>query len=132
MPNKQTNNKKEYDCRPENFNELSEATKELYKSMDELQGKNIMVVCEIEGLTGIAIKTTHKYIADGLKDFEKMNKEKKQFIFCSMLSNILKYRGKIDKIYNKGRVWQNLCDDIVLYYCARVVMFNKPIPLKVY
>ena len=132
MPNKPANSKKEYDCRPENFNDLPEATKELYKSVDDLKGKNIMVVCEIEGLTDICIETTHSYIEDGVKDFENMDKQKKQFIFFSMLSNILKHRGKIDEIYNKDRIWQNLCDDIVLYYCARVVMFNKPIPLSVY
>lgn len=35
-----------------------------------------------------------------------------------------------DKLFaDKGQAWQDFCDDLVLYYCARVALFKMPMPM---
>jgi len=35
----------------------------------------------------------------------------------------------VPKIYNEmGEDWKHFCDDLILFYCARFVLFNVPVP----
>ena len=51
----------------------------------------------------------------------------------STLRCILQYdRSSLDNIYKEqGTPWQNFMDDIVLYYVARLVLTETPIPLSI-
>jgi hypothetical protein len=115
------------DCRPSNFNNLPNEVKALYKDRNDL-ADNFAVQCDFDGLTDIRVMTTHSYIFKALDDIKKGNVRD---MYCFFLKKMVLYSQKdTDKIYAKqGKAWQNMCDDIVLYYCCRVVLFKKPIPV---
>jgi hypothetical protein len=114
------------DCRPSNFNELPDEVKSLYVTAEELPEK-FMVQCDFEGMRDIRVITSNNHITSIL-DIIKSKGVKT--VYLQALGRMLAYHKISDNIYKKGgKIWDELCFDIVIYYCCRVLLFNKPIPI---
>ena len=91
--------------------------KSLRKKKVYLSGKDV-------GYEDVFVETDYDYFT---KTMKKMTKKDATMLFKATwdcLKNI-----EVDKIYREqGEAWRNFCDDIVLFYCARFVLFNIPAP----
>lgn len=122
------------DCRPADFDSLSPAEQAKYIQGDEIEeiatiSGHIFVACEIEGFKGIAVATTPMEIEDTIRTLSNDKAHAKASIPL-ILKNIMKYKGKVDALFKKGgKKWTEFCQDVVLYYVARAVSFQKPIPI---
>ena len=79
---------------------------------------------------GCIIKTSHKRILEALDDMKKDNVGAR-CVFKGTLRSMLAYSPEeFEEIYRlQDERWNNYCDDVVLYVCARFVLFNKLIPV---
>ena len=78
----------------------------------------------------VIVQTTNKYIKNAIKDLRKMNK--KQLILLSNKVYKIVLSTNLDLIYNKEKEWQDFCDDMIIVYVARNILYNKPIPITPY
>lgn len=115
--------------------EVERAPEDQYMSGDQVEeyiatiSGHIAIACDIEGLNDIAVATTHTEIQDTITKFSKDTDLTKCF-FKGTYKNISNWIGKTEEVYEKGGdEWDNFCSDLVLYYCARAVLLNRPIPI---
>jgi hypothetical protein len=115
------------DCRPSNFNDLPKEVKAKYVCSKHVP-KEFMVQCDFEGLKDIRVITSDSHIQERL---EGIRERGVKMTYLHALKLMVEYSQKdTDKIYKKqGKIWQNMCEDIVIYYCCRVLLFKKPIPI---
>ena len=115
------------DCRPSNFNNLPNDVKAQYANSKDV-GEKFAVQCDFEGLKDIRVITMHQHIQDTL---DGINEHGVKDTYIHALKLMVEYSQKdTDKIYKKkGKVWQDMCEDIVIYYCCRALLFKKPIPV---
>lgn len=79
-------------------------------------------------LPDVAVKTTKKELE---KCFAMMPNVNVKRVFINSW-NAIKQFGPDDmaRLYNEqGKDWQNLMQDIIIFYCARNILFGKPIPI---
>jgi hypothetical protein len=85
---------------------------------------------KIPQLEEVAVTTSNKSI---LKCFGEMTLDEAKHVFVATWMSMVNTLEKatVDEMYEeKGEAWQNLCDDIVLFYVARSIVFKNPIPIK--
>jgi hypothetical protein len=117
------------DCRPENFEELQDDIKKLYATVEDMDDKNLMIVCDFKGMEDVAIKTTNETIKAWMKLMAKDNNNIDK-IFKEYFKRMVCYTETKDEIYEKGgKDWDDLSDDVMIYYCARALKFKKAIPV---
>ena len=76
----------------------------------------------------IIVSTTKKVIEDCLKEIESSSKEDKLFFLYK--SRKCAREVDIDEIYNDGgQKWRNFCDDVLIYYCLRFILFDMHFPI---
>lgn len=124
-----------HDCRPANFDSLPATEKSRYMTPEEVEeivataSGHIAIACAVEGFEDIAVATTNTEVEEFIEMFQK-NKKQAKGVFAGTFREISKHRGKTDELYQKGGVdWDNFCNDILLWTCARCVLINKPIPI---
>lgn len=128
MPSKQ--NKTNINCVPSNYDELPQEIKDRYVTTDDLKNEKFIILTDFQGLEQLSVKTSNENIVNTIKHITKDSKDNKIKVFSSVLSSLLEYRWKVKELYEKGGVsWQNVLDDLVLYYCYRAILFNKAIPI---
>ena len=78
----------------------------------------------------VIVQTTNKYIMDLMKDMKNMNKNE----LISISNRIYKFilSADTDKIYNIEKKWQDFCDNIILVYVTRYMLYDNPIPITSY
>jgi hypothetical protein len=77
---------------------------------------------------GVAIKHPHKQLQQFIEDIKKEPKQEWARVFKRVWA-VIKLTD-VEKAYEKqGEAWGNLCDDIIIFYAYRWLLFNKPIPL---
>lgn len=114
------------DCRPDNFEERQ---KNLYATVEDMDGKNLMIVCDFKGMEDVVVKTTNETIKVWMKLMAKDNNNIDK-IFKKYFERMLSYTKTKDAIYEKGgKDWADLTDDVLTYYCARALKFKKAIPV---
>lgn len=90
---------------------------------------HLAIACDIEGFDDVAVATTNLEV-EGIVEMCEKDRAKAKGIFNGTLKQIVKWRGQVDTLFDKGGVdWDNFCSDIVLYYCARAVLLGRPIPI---
>lgn len=121
------------DCRPADFASLSPAEQGRYMDGEGIEetvatiSGQIFVSCDI---TKLAVATTHTEITDYLTILSR-KQEHARFVFEGTLRNIVGNKDKIDALFEKGgKEWNDLCNDVVLYYCARCLIQKRPIPIS--
>ena len=76
----------------------------------------------------ILVKTNHLQFQDTIKDFREMPLEELKKIFVSIWVSIKKIKN-LNEVYLVEPTWSDLMDDIALFYAARAVLFDKPVPV---
>jgi hypothetical protein len=123
------------DCRPEElFARQSPDGFRLPKDINntyihcDFMKNDFYISCDFKGLEDIAIKTTNDTVKETVNYLKTLKHIKVLFEF--FLHSILKYRKNIDKIYEeKGLEWDKFCEILLDYYCCRVILFKKAIPI---
>lgn len=127
------------DCRPANFSSLSASEQSRYMDGEQIEDRiatisgHILLACEVEGIKGVAVATTHAELEDLMIGFTKKKNEARA-CFEGALRNITRYRSGTndltDQLYEQGgQEWENFLQDLKIYYCARAVLFQRPIPI---
>ena len=76
----------------------------------------------------VLVKTPHKEFEENLEKCEaEMSREQAAAVFKKAWSIIKK--TDIDKIYDVQPAWGNFCDDIVIFFAMRWILFKKPVPI---
>ncbi len=78
----------------------------------------------------VVVETTNKNIKNILENLK--NKDKREVIVLSNKVYKMILSTDTDSIYNKKKEWGNFCDDIVIVYVARHLLYNSPIPIMPY
>ena len=78
------------------------------------------------------IMTTDSKIKTLISDIESSSKEENKHIYRSVYLSITQYStDKLQEAYVlKNDSWQNWCDDVVIFYVTRLILFNKHIPIN--
>lgn len=81
----------------------------------------------------VAVRTTHGEVMDCLDEIGGNTMEEQKTIYRRVVTTLRRLafdKEKFNKMYDKNdKNWQNFCDDVVLAYCVRCVLHNKPIPV---
>jgi len=77
---------------------------------------------------GVALKHPHKQLQQFVEDIKKETKKE----LATMIKRVwvvIKLTDVEKAFKEQGQAWGNLCDDILIFYAYRWVLFNKPIPI---
>ena len=103
---------------------------ELTSHLDSNPEYEVLVAVDLKKFSDYLIMTTHKNVRDilgmlneGRAHTKHMLKSTLTYVLNWKPSELNKHRKKDSKEY------KNFCNDIVIYYCARLILFNLPIPL---
>jgi hypothetical protein len=78
----------------------------------------------------ILVKTPTQQFKEFMDTQEKNSFEKNAFTFKQVWTAIKKAtKDGTDKISENESEWNNLNDDIFIFYCLRWILFNKPVPI---
>jgi len=115
------------DCRPDNFKDLSEEVKKNYMNTKDIGEQQIVVVCDFKGMEDVRIKTRNITIENTIKYIKEHNTREIYRHACIMM---LLHQKFVEQVFQTGgKLVDDLSDDVVIYYCARAILFNKPIPI---
>jgi hypothetical protein len=78
----------------------------------------------------VVVQTTNKHIKNSIEKLKKKDKTELINMSNKVYRDILAV--DVDSIYNKKQEWQNFCDDIILVYVTRNILYNSPIPVMPY
>jgi hypothetical protein len=96
-------------------------------------GKKIMLLClEIHPrFKEYCVLTTSKEVKETIDNYRKSDKGHIKFVYRESLLNILQYSD--EELNNKytlnSKEWKDWCDDILIFYAVRLLLFDKPIPI---
>lgn len=85
-------------------------------------------------LSEYVIKTTYKSIQDMIQRIEnEKNEVKMRLVFRKLYTNLTKYSEyDLDQHYQKQtKEWQDWCNDVLIFYCNRYVLFNGSMKIPV-
>jgi hypothetical protein len=100
--------------------------KQMYETEEDVN-KTFLVKCDFKGLETVQIMTSHKMIVRMIKKIKALNVKN---VYHNNLIKMIAYSKTIEEIYAKGgQEWDFLCGDVILYYCVRAILFDKPIPI---
>jgi hypothetical protein len=89
-----------------------------------LRNKKVYLSGKDVGYEDVLVETDFNNFTKTMKN---MTKEQATGVFKGTWENLKNI--DVDKIYQeKGEAWGNFCDDIMLFYCARFVLFKVPAP----
>ena len=78
----------------------------------------------------ILVKTPTQQFKEFMDTQEKNSFEKNAYTFKQVWTAIKKAtKDGTDKISENESEWNNLNDDIFIFYCLRWILFNKPVPI---
>lgn len=95
---------------------------------DDNTEEEIYISSKDIGFPDIVVKSTNTQVSKLCKKCAKLGRANA----CRMMNDIYKeIKDKnVDQLYQeKGTEWQNLVDDIVLFYCARFAAFKMRMPV---
>jgi hypothetical protein len=75
--------------------------------------------------------TTNQEVKECLEFFNKKSKKENEELLGKIGRNLMSYnKEQLTKHYEDKTVeWDNWVGDLVLFYCCRFVLYNKPIPI---
>jgi hypothetical protein len=92
----------------------------------------LIVNCADVGFPDMFIRTTDEEVQMTLH-LLKNDKQQAKTVMVAALIHLthIKRTGTLDHIYTdtNRKTWQDFCDDIVVFYIARYVLYGKQIPL---
>lgn len=95
----------------------------------------VRIPCEEIGqqYSSFMVKTPHNEIKEAIETARNETISEQMRIFQSISNEVTKYDEQTLKHYwfNGKPQFQDWCDDVVLYYVYRLVLFNEAIPLSV-
>jgi hypothetical protein len=76
--------------------------------------------------------TTHRDVKEGIDFFKNKKQKELEELLGKIGRNLLKYnKTQLTKEYeNKTEEFNNWTSDLMLFYCCRFVLYNKPIPIS--
>jgi hypothetical protein len=74
------------------------------------------------------IKSNTNDVQDCLDLFRK--KDNLISIYRKIIKNLFRYSDEeLSCSVNEGNKYNDWCNDVILYYCCRYLLYNKPIPI---
>ena len=90
----------------------------------EWANKKVRVSGRDAGLPEVIVEIKYEIIDKTVKGMNKRDASKAFKMAWDALKQV-----DVDKAYNEqGKDWENLMDDIIMFYCARLILFKIPIP----
>ncbi len=89
--------------------------------------KHALTCCDIhKRFKEYAVITSDKEVKDSIKECEKEPIETVKFRFKLIYKSLMKYSdSELNKHYEaKNQIWQDWCNDVVLFYAHRFVIFE--------
>jgi hypothetical protein len=100
---------------------------ELYETQNP--DEKIYVSCGTihERFKEYVIQTTHKEVIDSINSFKNETNEVNKRVFKNIYTSIVQYdKNKLHQLYlNKDEDWNNFCNDVLLFYTCRFVLFGE-------
>lgn len=98
-------------------------------------GEGLMPVMKCEGihprLSDYGVGTTHNVIMDLIETAKRESNADLRHIFVSSLRNLTQWSN--EELHNhwasQTQQWKDFCDDVAIFYTARAVLMEKPIPI---
>lgn len=86
------------------------------------------------GFPELVVETTADSVSKQLKSLKRHLKQSKIQFFLTLKSiekalSIAKEKDFLTMYEEQGEPWQNLMDDVMLYYCSRFLLFKTPMPI---
>jgi hypothetical protein len=108
-------------------NSMSSHTNCTHKPIDDVPRSTVLYVFGRDaGHPDVIVQTTSGEIEDVLVD---LTMERAKSVFPQIWNNIKNVNT--DMLYNKrGQEWTDFCNDLILFYCYRTVLFKSPIPVS--
>ena len=103
---------------------------ELATFNDFKMNEKIFVTSALLIKDAVVVQTTNKEIYDNIENLKNMDKT--ELIALSNKVYKIIISTNVDSIYNKKKEWQNFCDDLIIVYATRNVLYNSPIPIMPY
>ncbi len=95
--------------------------------------ENIFISCkEIDKkFNMIVVVVTYETLHNTLEKIKKISKESQNRVYCSTLIELLKYTTEeiIKHSEENNQQWEDFCNDVVLYYATRNVLYKDKIPV---
>lgn len=102
--------------------------KDKFKFLKKInKGKHLLICKDInDRFKEYAIITSDKEVKDTIKQCEEEPIEMVKYRFKLIYLNLTKYSDEeLNKHYEeKDQIWQDWCNDVVLFYAHRFVIFN--------
>ena len=105
----------------------------IYTNNDEGRKKIILNVVGIDKrFTDYCVLTTHKEIMKIRNTFLQRTKIENTQTFKELWHNVTKYTDEqLNDIYQEyGTLYQDWCSDVLVFFCVRLVLLNKPIDMS--
>lgn len=79
------------------------------------------------------IKTTSSEVEDCFKRMKENTHEEVKAVYVGSISFLRTYnKEKLIELHNeKTKNWENWCNDVLLFYVSRQILFKRPIPIIV-
>jgi hypothetical protein len=96
-------------------------------------GKRITVTADsIDPRFGdFAVLTPNKEICSQIERCKKRDTSINKRVYKEVLINVLKYSNEeLTELWkSQSQAWTDWCNDVVIFYAVRLVLFNRPIPI---
>jgi hypothetical protein len=98
-------------------------------------GEGLMPVMLCEGIcpryNAYGVGTTHNVIMELIESNKRASKRELRIIFAGSLRNLTQWTD--EELHNhwasQNQEWKDFCDDVAIFYTARAVLMEKPIPI---